>query len=99
MCGGPGIDPDGLRPCWIRGLMSSRPIRTRSREEPMKLSRRDLAAAGAFALGAASLLHSAPAQAEAADDAALNQAVEALRKATLAQDKAKLEQLLADQVS
>ena len=65
----------------------------------MKLSRRDLAAAGAFALGAASLLHSAPAQAEAADDAALNQAVEALRKATLAQDKAKLEQLLADQVS
>jgi len=66
----------------------------------MKLSRRDLAAAGAFALGAASLLHSAPAaQAEGADDTALNQAVEALRKATLAQDKAKLDQLLADQVS
>ena len=65
----------------------------------MKLSRRDLAAAGAFALGAASLLHSAPTQAEAADETALNQAVEALRKATLAQDKAKLEQLLADQVS
>jgi hypothetical protein len=65
----------------------------------MKLSRRDLAAAGAFALGAASLLHSAPTQAEGADDTALNQAVEALRKATLAQDKAKLEQLLADQVS
>ena len=43
----------------------------------MKLSRRDLAAAGAFALGAAGLLHSAPAQAEGADDAALNQAVEA----------------------
>ena len=65
----------------------------------MKLSRRDLAAAGAFALGAASLLHSAPSQAEAADETALNQAVEALRKATLAQDKAKLEQLVADQVS
>jgi hypothetical protein len=65
----------------------------------MKLSRRDLAAAGAFALGAASLLHAAPTQAEGAEDAALNQAVEALRKATLAQDKAKLEQLLADQVS
>jgi ketosteroid isomerase-like protein len=65
----------------------------------MKLSRRDLAAAGALALGAASLLHSAPSQAEAADETALNQAVEALRKATLAQDKAKLEQLLADQVS
>ena len=65
----------------------------------MKLSRRDLAAAGAFALGAAGLLHSAPAQAEGADDAALNQAVEAFRKASLAQDKAKLEQLLADQLS
>jgi ketosteroid isomerase-like protein len=65
----------------------------------MKLSRRDLAAAGAFALGAASLLHSAPSQAEAADETALNQVVEALRKATLAQDKAKLEQLVADQVS
>lgn len=65
----------------------------------MKLSRRDLAAAGAFALGAASLLPSPPAQAEGADETALNQAVEALRKATLAQDKAKLEQLLADQVS
>ena len=65
----------------------------------MKLSRRDLAAAGALALGAASLLHSAPSQAEAADETALNQAVEALRKATLAQDKAKLEQLVADQVS
>ena len=65
----------------------------------MKLSRRDLAAAGALALGAASLLHSAPSQAEAAEETALNQAVEALRKATLAQDKAKLEQLVADQVS
>jgi hypothetical protein len=57
-------------------------------EETMKLSRRDLAAAGAFALGAANLLASAPAQAEAADEAALNQAVEALRKASLSQDKA-----------
>ena len=65
----------------------------------MKISRRDLAAAGAFALGAASLLHSAPTQAEAADETAVNQAVEAFRKATLAQDKTKLEQLFADQVS
>src|SRR5436190_24168875 len=79
--------------------MGSRPIRTRSREEPMKLSRRDLAAAGAFALGAASLMHSAPTQAEGADDTALNQAVEAFRKASLARDKAKLEQLFADQLS
>ncbi len=37
-------------------------------EETMNLSRRDLAAAGAFALGAANLLASAPAQAEAADE-------------------------------
>jgi ketosteroid isomerase-like protein len=65
----------------------------------MKISRRDLAAAGAFALGAASLLHSAPTQAEAADETAVGQAVEAFKKATLAQDKAKLEQLFADQVS
>jgi ketosteroid isomerase-like protein len=65
----------------------------------MKLSRRDLAAAGAFALGAANLLHSAPAQAEAADETAIGQAVEALRKATLARDKAKLEQLSAEQLS
>ena len=65
----------------------------------MKLSRRDLAAAGAFALGAAGLLHNTPVLAEAADEAAVNQAVEAFRKASLAQDKAKLEQLFADQVS
>ena len=65
----------------------------------MKLSRRDLAAAGALALGAASLLRSAPTQAEATDETALNQAVEALRKATLAQDKPKLEQLFSDQMS
>jgi hypothetical protein len=65
----------------------------------MKLSRRDLAAAGAFALGAASLLHSAPTQAEAADETALNQSVEALRKASLVPDKAKLEQLFSDQMS
>ena len=65
----------------------------------MKLSRRDLAAAGAFALGAASLLHNTSAQAEAADEAAVSQAVEAFRKASLAQDKAKLEQLFATQVS
>jgi hypothetical protein len=65
----------------------------------MKLSRRDLAAAGAFALGAASLLHSSPTQAEAADETALNQAVEALRKASLVPDKAKLEQLFSDQMS
>jgi ketosteroid isomerase-like protein len=39
------------------------------------------------------------AQAEAADETAVGQAVEAFRKASLAPDKAKLEQLFADQVS
>jgi hypothetical protein len=65
----------------------------------MKLSRRDLAAAGAFALGAATLLENASVQAEGGDEAGVAQAVEALRKATLAQDKAKLEQLSAAELS
>jgi len=65
----------------------------------MKLSRRDLAAAGAFALGAATLFESAPSRAENADEAGVTQAVEALRKATLAQDKAKLEQVAAAELS
>jgi Domain of unknown function (DUF4440) len=63
----------------------------------MNLTRRNLAAAGAFAFGAASFLASAPAS--AAEDDAITQAVEALRKATLGQDKAKLEALLAPQLS
>src|SRR6266481_4796792 len=53
----------------------------------MNLTRRDLAAAGAFALGATTLI--VPVMA-ATDDEAVKQAVEALRKAILAQDKAKL---------
>jgi ketosteroid isomerase-like protein len=65
----------------------------------MSLSRRDLAAAGALALGAASLFDSIAAQAEGGDEAGVTQAVEAFRKASLAQDKAKLEQLFADQLS
>lgn len=63
----------------------------------MKLTRRDLAAAGVVALGAAGLI--GPAMADSADEVAVTQAVEALRQATLGQDKAKLEALLADQVS
>jgi ketosteroid isomerase-like protein len=65
----------------------------------MTLSRRDLAVAGALALGTASLFDSVAAHAEGGDEAGVTQAVEALRKATLAQDKTKLEQLFADQVS
>ena len=64
----------------------------------MKLSRRDLAAAGALALGAASLVGTS-AHAEGGDETGVKDAVEALRKATLAQDKAKLEQLAAGELS
>ena len=62
----------------------------------MNLTRRDLAAAGAFALGATALI--VPAMA-ATDDEAVKQAVEALRKAILAQDRPKLETLTAEQLS
>jgi hypothetical protein len=65
----------------------------------MPLSRRDLAAAGALAFGAASLFEGASSHAEGGDEAGVTQAVEALRKATLAQDKAKLEQLSAAELS
>jgi hypothetical protein len=70
--------------------------KTRSWEEIMPISRRDLAAAGALAFGAASLLANTASSAEGSDEAGVTQAVEAFRKATLAQDKAKLEQLFAE---
>jgi hypothetical protein len=73
--------------------------KTRSREEIMPISRRDLAAAGALAFGAASLLANTGSSAEGSDQAGVTQAVEALRNATLVQDKAKLEQLLAAELS
>jgi ketosteroid isomerase-like protein len=62
----------------------------------MELTRRHLAAAGALALGAGNLLRSSSAFAE--DEAGVSQAVEALRKATLTQDKAQLTALAADQL-
>jgi ketosteroid isomerase-like protein len=63
----------------------------------MELSRRQLAAAGVLALGAATLIGSA--QASPADEAAVKKAVEELRTAWLKQDKAKLEALTASQLS
>jgi hypothetical protein len=57
----------------------------------MNLTRRDLAAAGAFALSATTLI--VPAMAATNDQEAVKQAVEALRKAILTQDKATLETL------
>ena len=63
----------------------------------MKLSRRHLAAAGALALSAPSLIGSAYAQ--SADEATVRNAVEQLRMAWLKQDKAKIESLAAEQLS
>jgi hypothetical protein len=57
----------------------------------MNLTRHDLAAAGAFALSATTLI--VPAMAATDDQEAVKQAVEALRKAILTQDKATLETL------
>ena len=63
----------------------------------MELTRRNLAAAGALALAAPTLIRSA--MAATADETAVREGVEALRKATIAKDKAKLEALFADQLS
>jgi ketosteroid isomerase-like protein len=65
----------------------------------MEITRRNLAAAGALPIGAASLLQSAPTLANSADAAAVDKAVEALRKALLEADKSQLEKLTAEQLS
>ncbi len=65
----------------------------------MEITRRNLAAAGALAIGASSLLRSAPSLAASADEAAVDKAVEALRKAVLTADKGELEKLTAAQVT
>jgi len=65
----------------------------------MSISRRHLVAAGALALGGLGLLRSSSAIAESADEAAVAQAVEALRQATFGQGKAQLDALCAEQLS
>ena len=65
----------------------------------MKIDRRHLAVAGAFALVGAKAFSSTPAFGETADEGAVGQAVEGLRKAIFDKDKAKLEALCADQLS
>ena len=65
----------------------------------MNVSRRDFAVAGAVALGASGLLLSGPTGANAADEAAVAESVEILRKAIFEADKAKLEQVAAAQIS
>jgi hypothetical protein len=63
----------------------------------MKIDRRRLAIAGVTLVGAANLLRSAPALAD--DEAAVTQAVEALRKAVLEQNKGDLDKLTVEQLS
>ena len=65
----------------------------------MNVSRRDFAVASAFAIGASGLLFKGSAGAQSADEAAVAQAIETLRQAQFAADKAKLEQVTAAQVS
>jgi len=66
----------------------------------MNVSRRDFAVAGVFALGASGLLLSgSAAAADAADEAAVTQSIETLRQGILQQDKAKLDQVTASQIS
>ena len=66
----------------------------------MNVSRRDFAVAGVFALGASSLLlKGSAASAAAADEAAVAQSIETLRQGILQQDKAKLDQVAASQIS
>ncbi|MBV9828415.1 MAG: nuclear transport factor 2 family protein [Alphaproteobacteria bacterium] len=64
----------------------------------MEMNRRDLATAGALAFAATTLIKTG-AVAAADDQAAVTEAVDAMRKAQLTQDKAKMEALAADQLS
>jgi len=65
----------------------------------MKMTRRQLAGAGAVALGVSALLQSAPTLAESAEDASVGQAVEELRKALLSADKGQLAKLTTEHLS
>jgi ketosteroid isomerase-like protein len=65
----------------------------------MRITRRYLTVAGALALGGVGLWRRSSAVAASADEAAVAQAVEALRKAILEQDKTTLEALTAEQLS
>lgn len=65
----------------------------------MDVSRRDVVVAGAVAFGASGLLWSGSAGASAADESAVKESVEILRRGQLEADKGKLEQVTAAQVS
>jgi len=65
----------------------------------MDVSRRDVVVAGAVALGASGLLLGGFTGAQAAEEAAVADSVETLRKALLEANKAKLEQVASAQIS
>src|SRR5215831_8153832 len=65
----------------------------------MRITRRHLAVSGALALGGVSLWRNSSVVAASADEAAVAQAIEALRKAILGQEKTQLEALCAEQLS
>ena len=65
----------------------------------MRYTRRHATITGMLALGAPILLRSPAALAQSGDEAGVNQAVEALRKAMLDADKARLEGLVANELS
>jgi hypothetical protein len=65
----------------------------------MRITRRHLTVAGLLALGTTSLAPTRPSLAESADEAAVAQAAEALRQAMVDADKARLEEIVADQLS
>ena len=65
----------------------------------MRITRRHLTIAGALALSSVGLWRSSSAVAASADEAAVAQAVEALRKAILGQEKTPLAALTAEQLS
>jgi ketosteroid isomerase-like protein len=65
----------------------------------MTITRRHVAFAGALALGAADVLRIRPSLAQSNEAEAVGAAVEALRQAMLAADKANLDALTADQLS
>src|SRR5262249_11618192 len=65
----------------------------------MNVSRRDFAVASALAFGASGLLVKGSAVAQAADEAAVAQVIETLRRGILEADKAKRDQVAAAQIS
>jgi len=65
----------------------------------MNVSRREVMVAGAWTLGVSGLLLGGSAGAQTADESAVSESVEILRKGILEADRAKLAQVASDQIS